>query len=428
MEQQTVEPNLYSMDNIDFTLLANTIQSSLPTEEINTQVRYDYNTLESFYEIDVEDMNMTLYPEQIITEFLDAFSTIEQLSNIDGISEFLTESTQVFHPIESDDMTDPIQSSDVRLAMIKSNDPSLPVSRPHTEKLLTKIVPDHSILLSQSVAVTVPTPNQLQFVYPLEDIYRARYKSDYFPQSGSVRRPRYVSDNAGNHLITLQMPTEYNRDFANEYIRVALITTSINNSGHFYSPYKFQTNHNDSKVPDQNPYYIPVKLDSANNSIMKLQLVLIKSKLDQLNHAQPLQPFSDTIGHIQNIIHEEKLTPKELINRYQLDKSHIAFTLCTKLPNGSYDIHPETTAISSVITEATTKSSATSATDKSGTVVPTTSGSNKKVRCPHCANCFDLTDANITEGVNKRKSVASTSRTTAKSTTNNSATKKKKKA
>jgi len=55
------------------------------------------------------------------------------------------------------------------------------------------------------VAVTVPTPNQLQLSHPLEDTYRARYKSDYFPQKGSVRRPRYVADNAGNHFITLQV-------------------------------------------------------------------------------------------------------------------------------------------------------------------------------------------------------------------------------
>ncbi len=47
------------------------------------------------------------------------------------------------------------------------------------------------------------------------------------------------------------------------------------------------------------------------------------------------------------------MTSKDLINKYQLEKSHLAFTLCTKLPNGSYDIHPETTIISSVITEAT---------------------------------------------------------------------------
>jgi hypothetical protein len=65
------------------------------------------------------------------------------------------------------------------------------------------------------------------------------------------------------------MPTEYNRDFKYEYIRVALITTSINDRGHFYSPYKFQINHCDVKVPDQNPIYLPVQAHPGNNWTMK---------------------------------------------------------------------------------------------------------------------------------------------------------------
>ena len=102
---------------------------------------------------------------------------------------------------------------------------------------------------------------------------------------------------------------------------------------------------------------------------------MIKSKLDQLYDAQPLKPFSDTtvtIGskpvndfHAKNVlrlvldlINNEKLSAKELITKYQLDKSHIAFTLCTKLPNGLYDVHPETTIISSMITESTAKTPA----------------------------------------------------------------------
>ena len=64
---------------------------------------------------------------------------------------------------------------------------------------------DQSILLSQSVAVTIAAPSQLQLLHPLEDIYRPRYKSDYFPQKGAVRRPRYITDNAKNHFVTIQV-------------------------------------------------------------------------------------------------------------------------------------------------------------------------------------------------------------------------------
>jgi len=219
------------------------------------------------------------------------------------------------------------------------------------------------------------------------------------------------------------MPTKYNRNFKYEYIRIALITTSINGRGHFYSPYKFQTNHTDVKVPDQNPMYLPVSEHLGNDSTIRFHLVLIKSKLDQLNHAQPLKPFLDTIGNIQNIINEEKLSPKDLINQYQLDKSHIAFTLCTKLSNGTYDIHPETTIISSIITELPVKPSGIS-NNKSGA---STTNTGKKISCPNCSHCFDITDGDMKEKGTKRKSNNSASCTTSKSSTNDRTNKKKKK-
>jgi len=417
------------MDNLDFTLTNYSFQPSSPTDDINVPVRYDFNTSDSFYEIDVADLNMTLYPDQDFTDLLNDFRATEQYSApspiIDEINELLTEGTEVLHSTESNDISGPIQSTDEQLAMIKSSDPTLPVIRPQIEKLPIKSHNDQSILLSQSVAVTVPAPNQLQLVHTLEDTYRARYKSDYFPQKGAVRRPRYVADSRGNHCVTLQMPREYNRDFKNEYIRVALITTSINDRGHFYSPYKFQIDHSDVKVPDQNPIYISVQHYRANDSTMKLHLVLIKSKLDQLNYAQPLKPFLDTIGNIQNII-PEKLSPKELINKYQLDKSHIAFTLCTKMSDGTYDIHRETTIISSVITESPIKPSAIS----NNKPESSTTNTGKKVSCPNCSHCFDITDGEITEKRNKRKSNVSTSRSRikSKSRTNNRTNKKKKSA
>ncbi|CAF4015669.1 unnamed protein product [Rotaria sordida] len=408
MEQQINTSNISPMDNLDFILTSNVSQSSLSTEEIGTRVRYDYNTWESFYEIDVADLNMTLYSDELFKDLLDEFKAIQQYSAsssvTDDLSELLADDTHVLSPIESNDMADRIQSTDEHLAMIKPSNPVLPVIRSHTGKIPTKNLLGTSIELSTSVAVTVPTPNQLQILLPLEDTYRARYKSDYFPQNGLSRRPRYVADKAGHHYITLQMPTAYKRDFTNEYIRVALITTSIDDRGHFYSPYKFQTNHHDAKVPDQNPIYIPVSTQQKNNFTMKLQLVLIKSKLDQLNDAQPLKSFSDTITNIQNIIHDEKLTPKDLINTYQLEKSHIAFTLCTKLSNGLYDSHPETTVISSIITESSAKQLAIS-NNKSGMVTKTI---RKKICCPKCSHYFDYTNDNVTLGVKKRQLNAST--------------------
>jgi hypothetical protein len=99
--------------------------------------------------------------------------------------------------------------------MIKANNESLAIIRSHTEKCILKtlfiffkrylLASKSSICLSKCVNVTDPKPSSLQLLYPLEDTYRARYKSDYFPQNGTVRRPRYIADSADNHFITLQV-------------------------------------------------------------------------------------------------------------------------------------------------------------------------------------------------------------------------------
>ncbi len=39
--------------------------------------------------------------------------------------------------------------------------------------------------------------------------------------------------------------------------------------GHYYSPYKFQQDHNDIKVPDENPIYIKVETSREDNFVMR---------------------------------------------------------------------------------------------------------------------------------------------------------------
>ncbi|CAF3947331.1 unnamed protein product [Rotaria sp. Silwood2] len=294
------------------------------TEVVHERIRvaYDYNPSETFSDSNSAESNL-----------------------INGLYKTLKEFNESLNSTESSDLTHNTRN-DEQLAINTSHNELLPVVRSHTEKASESSVP-----LSSRVAITNSNSKQLQLVYPLENTYRARYKSDYFPQNGTVRRPRYIADHASNHFITLQLPSEYQHDAQNDYIRVALITTLIKGHEHYYSPYKFQKDNYDIKVPDENPIYIKVENSRETKSIIRLQLVLIKSKLDQLNYVQPLIRFSETITHVQNIIHEEKLTPKDLINKYQLEKSHLAFTLCTKQPNGLYKPHSETTIISSVISE-----------------------------------------------------------------------------
>jgi hypothetical protein len=66
------------------------------------------------------------------------------------------------------------------------------------------------------------------------------------------------------------LPTEYQHNLKNSYIRVALITKLIEGHGHYYSPYKFQKDHNDIKIPDENPIYIKVDTNQDDNFIMRL--------------------------------------------------------------------------------------------------------------------------------------------------------------
>jgi hypothetical protein len=417
MTQPNIEDYFGSMDNLDITLSSHSIQPSSPSDETSLPIRYDQNTSECYYELDLADVNMTFYSEQDFRNVIGDFG-LEQFAApspiIDDISELLNEGTEELHSTESNDMAGSIQSTDEQLAMRDST--TLPVIRPHIEKLTTRNLHDQSIALSASVAVTVPTPHQLQLVHPLEDTYRARYKSDYFPQKGAPRRPRYVADSEGNHFVKLQLPTEYKHDLKNEYICISLLTTPSNNRGYFYSPYKFQIDHNDGKIPDQNPMYLPVEKYRERDSTLKFHLVLIKSKLDQLNNAQPLKPFLGTIGSVQNIINKEKLSPKEFIKEYQLEKSHIAFTLCTKVSKDAYKMRPETTVVSSVITELPP-------TVSKAKPEANTANTGKKICCPKCAHCFDLPDGEKGE---KRKSISSTSQTSSKATTNPRTNKKKK--
>ena len=57
---------------------------------------------------------------------------------------------------------------------------------------------------------------------------------------------------------------------------------------------------------------------------------------------------------VKDVNRGPNLLPKDLISKYQLDQSQIAFTLCTQFPNRPMRIHPETTVYSTIITEAST--------------------------------------------------------------------------
>jgi len=261
-------------------------------------------------------------------------------------------------------------------------DPQLTVSEifpPVETKTSKKRIPkENNIKLSGSVGVgQVHTPprasSKIHLVHPLEETYRPRYKSDYFAQNGTIRKPRYVTDRKGNHFISLKVPTHV---FG--CIRIDWLTTPNDKGDRYSMPYRFQASNQKNQEPDQNPLYVPIEADS--NGLMKLYLVLIKAKQDDLKHLQPLkpfQPFKQAFGLTIDTPAENvsNMMPKQLIQEFKLDRSQLAFTYCSLTQDGkSYIPEWNTMVISTVITELS----------------PDTTPRNKVVACPNCSHSFQV--------------------------------------
>ncbi|CAF1360790.1 unnamed protein product [Adineta steineri] len=213
----------------------------------------------------------------------------------------------------------------------------------------------------------------IRIVYDLEDTHRSRYKSDYFSQNGTVYKPRYVADQKGNHFITLEVPTGIRG-----YLRVDWITIPDKNGIRYSMPYKFQVDHTSPNVSDRNPVYR--RITPEDLGIIKLYLVLIKSKQEELKKIQsmdvfpPLEHTSKRTDH-NSFKQKYSLAPKQLIRDYQLNKSQLAFTFCSISPDGQQLI-PEwdTTVYSTVLEEE----------------MPVAS-KKRAATCPNCEHSFEIT-------------------------------------
>ncbi|CAF0973543.1 unnamed protein product [Adineta steineri] len=233
------------------------------------------------------------------------------------------------------------------------------------------------LLLSQSIRVAVPKKpkdplHEIRIVNGLKKAYKARYKSDCFSQNGTVRKPRYVADENGNHFVTLEVPTGIRG-----YLRVDWITIPDKNGIQYSMPYKFQVDHKSPDVSDRNPVYR--RITPEDLGIIKLYLVLIKSKQEELKKIQSMDvfpPSEHTLKTTDPNDFKEKysLSPKQLIKDYQLDKSQLAFTFCSISPNGKQLI-PEwnTTVYSTVLEEE----------------MPAAS-KKRAATCPMCQHSFEI--------------------------------------
>jgi hypothetical protein len=78
-------------------------------------------------------------------------------------------------------------------------------------------------------------------------------------------------------------------------------------------------------------------------------LVLIKAKQDELKKIQSLEVFPPSQAVIDNTQQIFQSGPKEFIQHYQLDKSQLAFTICTVDPTGQKYIPDWSTTIYSTV-------------------------------------------------------------------------------
>lgn len=247
--------------------------------------------------------------------------------------------------------------------------------------------------LSESVAVGAPSninnANQkISIVNALEESFRPRYKSDYFSQNGNSRKPRYVADRQGNHFITLRVPVGVPGK-----ILIHWLTIPDKSGERYIMPYRFQESNVSLDIPDCNPLEVNIAAD--RNGVMRLYLVLIKAKQDELKTSQPLQMFQPWRDALEMSMKNTPvlLNPKQLIRQYRLDQSQLAFTFCGLSTDGkSFVPEWDTTVLSTVLQE-----------------LPPESAKSKSVSCPKCKHQFEVSMNNEQEYVqetpktNKRK-------------------------
>ncbi|CAF1237898.1 unnamed protein product, partial [Didymodactylos carnosus] len=160
--------------------------------------------------------------------------------------------------------------------------------------------------------------------------YRPQGKSDCFPingrNAGIPQPPHYIKDERNGFPI-IMIPDKYRHE-KHLLLEISWLTIPYNGQ-RYYSPYKFQRDHKDKNVKDRNPVYYEINEQELLNNEIKLKLVCIRSLLKELENVQPLELYKpDSHYHQVNQPLGRMLTLRELIQKYQLQKSQMAFTLC----------------------------------------------------------------------------------------------------
>ncbi|UJR07350.1 hypothetical protein I4U23_011636 [Adineta vaga] len=187
---------------------------------------------------------------------------------------------------------------------------------------------------------------ELQIVNDLQEKYRPRYKSDMILSMEGDQILRCVRDRFGNNHVTLKMTPHIQGK-----IRVNWLTISDKTGQRYIMPYHIQARDGSHLIPDSNSIIFDINTD--DDGFMKLKLGLCKTTWRELEGSQPLslfQPITDAL-HTSNILPHAHLSPKRLIREFRLERSQLAFTLCTRGQNESSVPQWHTTVFSNVMTE-----------------------------------------------------------------------------
>ncbi|CAF1347751.1 unnamed protein product [Didymodactylos carnosus] len=194
---------------------------------------------------------------------------------------------------------------------------------------------DNADKLATEQYVTIPPipsqdKNQLRIKNGINSKYRPQTKHEIFPirgqNAGKVQPSRYIRDKVGCRDIILEIPEKY-LSTNNLLIKVAWVTASHNGKT-YYIPYKFQRDNKNVNVKDKNPIYYRVTKQDLCAREIKIKLVCIRSLINQLESVQSLKPF-DGSSLPNDVIESAIVSTTELLNEYELEKSRLAFTLCS---------------------------------------------------------------------------------------------------
>ncbi|CAF0969857.1 unnamed protein product [Adineta ricciae] len=204
---------------------------------------------------------------------------------------------------------------------------------------------EHNASTADNVS-RLPQRHELQVVHPLQKTYRSRYLSECMPLTGGVTCTSLLCDRLRNPYVTLKTTPNFQGK-----VRVDWLTIPNKMGQRHTMPYYLISR--DVSSPRHQGVYIMYDVNADMNGIVRLYLSLYKPTLSELARNQPIplfQPAMDLL-HRSSVVNHQQMSPRQLVREFHLNKSQLAFTLCTRANDESFVVQWDTTVFSTVMTE-----------------------------------------------------------------------------